>query len=132
MVAAAYSETSSWIAPLGLSTPASVWAERGGNTEHLCVLHWGMLGRPGRDSGPPGIVETEVGKGNRGSVGWREGNIHRIKAKKPGISFQLFLVVALAFLQRRGDAEPLNLLRLPITPPHQHIGAQASLPSSCL
>lgn len=132
MVAAAYSETSSWIAPLGLSTPASVWAERGGNTEHLHVLHWGMLGRPGRDSGPPGIMETEAGKGNRGSVGWQENNIHRIKAKKPGISSQLFLVVGLAFLQRLGDVEPLNLLRLPITPPHQHIGAQASLPSSCL
>lgn len=76
-----------------------------------------MFGRPGRDSGPPGIVDIEAGKGNKGSVFWQEGNLHKVKAKKPGISFQLFLVVGLAFLQRMGDVEPLNLLWLPITTP---------------
>lgn len=112
-----------------------MWAERGGNTEHLHALHWGMFGRPGRDSGPPGIVETEVCVGRRTTEALLSGKriTFRVKAKKPGISFQLFLVVGLAFLQRLGDTEPLNLLRLPITlPPPQHISAQASLPSSCL
>lgn len=43
-------------------------------------------------------VEIEAGKGNGSSVGWRENNVHRVK-EKPGISFQLFLVVGLASLQ---------------------------------
>lgn len=96
-----------------------MWAERGGNTEHLHALHWGMFGRPGRDSGPPGIVETEVCVGRRTTEALLSGKriTFRVKAKKPGISFQLFLVVGLAFLQRLGDTEPLNLLRLPITLP---------------
>lgn len=78
-----------------------------------------MFGRPGRDSGPPGIVEIEVCVGRRTTEALLSGKriTFRVKAKKPGISFQLFLVVGLAFLQRLGDTEPLNLLRLPITPP---------------
>lgn len=63
---------------------------------------WGVFGRLGRDLGLSGSVEIErVG----GSVGWQEDNIHRVKAKKSGISSQLFLVVGLALLRRLEDLE---------------------------
>lgn len=71
------------------------------------MLCMGSVWKTWQRSGAPRKCRDRAGggKGNRGSVGWQEDNIHRVKAKKSGISSQLFLVVGLALLRRLEDVE---------------------------